>query len=36
MKIGHENLVADFVVRFLNYCYGLMTAPLRFLVVPQL
>jgi hypothetical protein len=36
MKIGHETLVADFVVRFLNSSYGLITAPSRLLVVPQL
>jgi hypothetical protein len=36
MKIGHENLVADFVDRFLNSHYGLITAPLGLLVVPQL
>jgi hypothetical protein len=36
MKIGHENLVADFVAQFLNSCYGLITAPFGLLVVPQL
>jgi hypothetical protein len=36
MKIGHENLVADFVVQFLNPCYGLITVPSRLRVVPQL
>ena len=36
MKIGHEKLVADFLIQFLDHCYGLITVPSFLLVVPQL